>query len=179
MAPDMADERFHAAIDALYRAIDLPAPLRDEVADGVHAMIAGEHEVTVATTPSGEAVRVTGTVGTLSDDPVRRADEARAVLRSALGLAATNVACVSLDGAGGDSGRRVVAEAVVLLPREARAVPGSRVGAQLKAAIEDVIEQIEWQGAHLSGVDNPLTPHPTTHAPSPSAEGAGTMIFRP
>ncbi|MDO6966454.1 hypothetical protein [Rhizobium alvei] len=147
----MADLSFAQAVDALYRVLDMPAPLRPELVSGHHRI---EFEIddkpvgiSLRLAPNGRAVIVE------ADDPPRFADDRsvrqeqiRQVLMTALGLSATNRAAAGLK----ESGAIEQPPALAVTARVALSHPLGQIGREMKSAIEDVMEQLEWQGAHLA-----------------------------
>jgi len=168
---------FAQALDALYVLLDQPAPLREEVADGRHAitveMRAGQVALTLSVSPNERAVLIETRDGPrFALDAALRERQIASVLQTALGLAATNGASAGVEPVPGEAdGLRLRLQARVGLSG-----PRNQIGAALKAAIEDVIEQAEWQGAHLDVPGLGGTTPGLRGRPAPSAD---EYIFRP
>ncbi|MFM2279813.1 MAG: hypothetical protein RLZZ444_2044 [Pseudomonadota bacterium] len=147
----MADLSFAQAVDALYRVLDMPAPLRPDLASGHHRIEfeVGDKPLSIALklAPNGRAIIVeAGDPPRFADDRSVRQEQIRQVLMTALGLSATNRACVALK----DSRDMEQPPALAVSARVALSHPLGQIGREMKLAIEDVIEQLEWQGAHLA-----------------------------
>jgi hypothetical protein len=168
---------FAQALDALYVLLDQPAPLREEIAGGRHEITvearAGQVALRLSLSPNERSVLVETIDGPrLSADAGQRERQLASVLQTALGLAATNRATAGMEPVAGEtSGLRLRFQACVAL-----SMPRNQIGAALKAAIEDVIEQAEWQGAH---VEAPVSAGTAPGLRGRTAPAADEFIFRP
>ncbi|WP_187972868.1 hypothetical protein [Aquibium microcysteis] len=168
---------FAQALDALYVLLDQPAPLREEIADGRHEISvdtrAGQVGLRLGVSPNGRSVLIETVDGPrFAADAAMRERQIAAVLHTALGLAASN---------GTSAGAEAVPDEpdalrLRLQARVSLAAPRSQVGVALKSAIEDMIEQMEWQGAHLDGSGLAGTASGLRGQPAPAADA---FIFRP
>ncbi|MEM7693072.1 MAG: CesT family type III secretion system chaperone [Pseudomonadota bacterium] len=157
----MDDDRFAFAVDALYGAIDLPAPLATELGP-THTMHVDDVAVTLAQSPNGSALLVSATVGTLPTEEPARTKAAETLLREGFALTGGSVAALTVDG------ERVRATAMVPDAAGARA---EQMGEALKRAVEDVMERVIIHGATLSMPDAPRT--------ADTRDVGAAMIFRP
>ena len=171
------ETKFAQALDALYVLLDQPAPLRDDVASGRHEIVvetrAGQLALRLSVSPNERSLLVQSTDGPrFAVDAALRERQFGSVLQTALGLAATNCASVGMEPVPGEvDGMRLGLQARVPL-----SMPRNQIGAALKAAIEDLIEQAEWQGAHLEAQGLPATSSGARGRPAPAPE---EFIFRP
>jgi hypothetical protein len=147
----MADLSFAQAIDALYRVLDMPAPLRPELASGTHRIEfeVGDKPVAIVLSlaPNGRSILVkAGDTPRFAEDRAVRQDQMRQVLLTALGLSATSRACAGLE----ESRDFQQPPALAVSARVALSHSLGQIGSEMKAAVEDVLEMLEWQSAHLS-----------------------------
>jgi hypothetical protein len=151
----VADISFAQAVDALYRVLDMPAPLRPELEGGLHRIVfeSGDEpiEITLQLAPNGRTLVVKAAdAPRFSEDASIRQEQIRQVLMTALGLSATNRACAGIAG-GQDP---LQPPGLSISASVSLSAPLSLVGAEMKAAVEDVMELVEWQGAHLKAGGN-------------------------
>lgn len=150
----MADITFPQAVDALYRALDLPAPLRPELEAGRHEIVfeSGGEAVAIrlALAPNGRVLLVKASEPPrFSEDASIRLEQMRQVLTTSLGLSATNRASAGLEQAGDLQ----QAPRLAISARISLTYPLSQIGQEIKAAVEDVMELLDWQSVHLKGGD--------------------------
>lgn len=168
---------FAQALDALYVLLDQPAPLREEIADQRHEITVeartGQVGLRLSLSPNARSVLIETTDGPrFAADAALRERQIASVLQSALGLAASNGASAGAEAVPGEpDGLRLRLQARVSL-----SIPRGQIGAALKAAVEDVIEQAEWQAAHLDGSGQPGAASLVRGRPAPAGD---EFIFRP
>jgi hypothetical protein len=168
---------FAQALDALYVLLDQPAPLREEIADGRHEITVdartGEVALRLSLSPNERSVLIETTDGPrFAADAALRERQIASVLQTALGLAGSNGACAGMEPVPGEA----EATRLHLQARVTLSMPRNQVGAALKAAIEDLIEQADWQGAHLDASGVPGAMAGLRGQPAPAAD---EFIFRP
>lgn len=161
----MRDEGFASALDALYGAIDLPAPLRGEV-DTTHALTVDGVRVSLAESANGGAVIVSTILGPVPPAEPQRSQALAALLGEAFPLTADNGAALTLEG------DAVATHARVPLNWSA---PRTTMGLALRRAVEDVVERAMIHGGQLTTPDRATDPAGDGAAPVPTT----VMIFRP
>lgn len=146
----MADFSYAQAVDALYRVLDMPAPLRPELESGHHRIDFEVDDKAVGImlnlAPNGRTIIVkAGDPPRFAEDRSVRQEQIRQVLLTALGLSATNRACAGLE----ESRDIQQPPTLAISARVALSYPLGQIGSEIKSAVEDVMELLEWQSAHL------------------------------
>lgn len=177
----MADLSFAQAVDAFYRILDMPAPLRPELGSGHHRIDfeVGDQPVGIVLnlSPNGRAIIVkAGDSPRFSEDRSVQQEQIRQVLLTALGLSATNRACAGLE----ESRDMQQPPALAISARVALSYPLGQIGNEIKSAVEDVMEMLEWQSAHLmTGGASPGRSSPYLSRGSHLANEEEFLVLRP
>lgn len=171
---------FAQALDALYVLLDQPAPLRQAIAEGRHEITVetrkGSLGVKLSVSPNERSILVETLDGPrFATDAALRERQIASVLETALGLAATNSASAGMEAVPGEP----AALRLRLETRVALTAARNQVGAELKSAIEDIIEQADWQGAHLDVAGLSPTMPGALGRPMATPGTAEEYIFRP